>query len=430
MKHLLFIAASLMALIPAGSCFCQDELLANDIGRNAFKFLDEPSSPRQVAMGCAGTAMPGTGFSFYNPSQPVLTGRPNLSVGYAPLPADYTLAFFEAVWVLPRLFFGASFTNSSVTGIIPTTGYNDEPNYNTPASADGSSFSLLAGYKKERASAGIAVNLLQDRIVNSTAYGLSISAGAIYRLIPDKLTLGLAGFHVGTTTGYLTEDKKLFANQGEPLPKSLRLGASYRDTMYSVPFTVAGDLVYRAVGNVSSTSDRLTVPIGVELWPTAFAAFRMGKRFNFETEVFNFGAGFLFSPLSLDMSFVISKLVSDVEVKSLFSVTYTLRPPKSAPAQAGKPEQQQPTVKQAPESRDTVQAPAAPATDSSARTVDSLSHTGAKATEKPVAPAVDSTIILPGASDSTAIKNPEPAKEKEGAPGTQKPQEQGIQNKQ
>jgi hypothetical protein len=53
-------------------------------------------------------------------------------------------------------------------------------------------------------------------------------------------------------------------------------------------------------------------------------ALRLGKRFNFETEVVNFGAGLRLFPLSFDMAFVITKLYEDVEVEPMFSLTYRL----------------------------------------------------------------------------------------------------------
>jgi hypothetical protein len=127
----------------------------------------------------------------------------------------------------------------------------------------------------------------------------------------------------------------------------MRLGAAFSDTLMRLPVTAALDVVYRDVGDkvqkVKNIAPRLTVPLGVEVWPTEYVALRLGKRINFETELINFGLGFRFRPLSFDMSFVIAKLYQDVEVKPAFGLTYTPSPKNkaktviSAPAAEVKP---------------------------------------------------------------------------------------------
>jgi hypothetical protein len=166
---------------------------------------------------------------------------------------------------------------------------------------------------------------MQDRIGISTAYGVAVSAGAAYRAIPGKLSLGLSLLNEGTATGYTDETSKW--GDGDRMPRSARFGAAYTDTLRRVPFTAALDVVYRDVGDklhaVKNVASRMTLPIGLEVWPTEYIAVRMGKRINFETEVVNFGAGFRFRPLSFDMSFIIAKLFEDIEVKPAFGLTYT-----------------------------------------------------------------------------------------------------------
>jgi hypothetical protein len=296
----------------------------------AFQFLEEPVSPRQIAMGGAGTAVPGAGFCTYNPAQPFLTGDPSLSIGYLPMPGEAKGVFAEGFWSWPELFFGMHLSNHSISDIIPST--MDGTNENAPFSSGFSLVSLAAGMKRERFSLAISLSGMQDRIGIATAYGVSVSAGAAYRAIPGRLDLGVGLLNEGTATGYTDETQKW--GQGDRMPRSARLGACFTDTIRRVPFSAALDVVYRDVGDkvetVKGVAPRLTVPVGLEVWPTQYVALRVGKRINFETEIINFGGGFRFRPLSFDMSFVIAKLYRDIEVKPGFGLTYSPEPKRPA----------------------------------------------------------------------------------------------------
>jgi hypothetical protein len=247
-----------------------------------------------------------------------------------PMPGEAKGVFAEGFWSRPDLFVGMHLSNHSISDIIPSTvqGMNE----NTPFSSGFSLVSLAAGMKRERFSLAIGLSGMQDRIGVATAYGLSVSAGAAYRAIPGRLDLGLALLNEGTATGYTDETQKW--GQGDRMPRSARLGACFTDTIRRVPFSAALDVVYRDVGDkveaVKGVAPRLTVPVGLEVWPTQYVAVRMGKRFNFETEIINFGDGFRFRPLSFDMSFVIARLYRDIEVKPGFGLTYSPEPKRAA----------------------------------------------------------------------------------------------------
>ncbi len=296
----------------------------------AFQFLEESVSPRHLAMGNAGCAMPGAGFCIYNPAQPFFSNAPALSLGYSPLPGDLKAVFAEGFFSRSDLFFGMHLSNFTISDIIPSTVQGT--NENAAFSSGFSLISLAAGLKRERYSLAIDVSGMQDRIGVSTAYGISVSAGAAYTAVPGKLSLGLALLNEGTATGY-TDDTKNWGD-GDRLPRSARLGAAYSDTLKRVPVVVALDVVYRDVGNkirnVKNVAPRVTVPLGVEAWLSENIALRLGKRINFETELVNFGLGFRFRPLSFDASFVIAKLYQDVEVKPAFGLTYTPAPKNKA----------------------------------------------------------------------------------------------------
>jgi hypothetical protein len=322
MKQTIFQSAFLFFLCSVFllSSFALDE----EAAMTGFQYLDVPPAPRQIALGYAGAALGGPGFAYYNPAAPALLDRPYLAVGVAPRPYDYTIAYAEGAWTLSNLFFGANVSNHFVDGIIPA----DYQGFSTgaPGSYDGTLLSLCAGYKNENLGLGLSVNGLQEKIVNATSYGISESAGLSYWLLPQKLSLGAAVLNMGATTGGLDETKKL--GQGAPLPRSGRAGGAWVDTLFGVVYTVAADIVYRDVGNKISSANqvikRISVPVGVEVWPTGFVALRLGKRFNYETELLTFGAALRYSMIAFDVAFSVSSLVGDVDFNPYLSLSYTL----------------------------------------------------------------------------------------------------------
>ena len=330
-----FFYAALLCLaaiffIPAPG-LALDSLSAN----SAFQFLDEPVIPRLVGMGNAGTAFDNGGFSFVNPAQPYLKQDQDISIGYAPLPGDLTVPFFEVAWGFPDFFLGLHGSNYAISGILPA----QDPSLGTssiaggPSSFDSNSFSygftllsIDAGYKFDRGAIALTISGMQERIETSSRFGYSISAGGLYRVVPGKLTAGLALLNEGKTTAFTYNIDE--QGEQENLPRSGRLGLAYTDTLKSFPVNVACDVVYRDVGDkvrtVADIVPRITVPVGLEVWPTNYVAVRVGKRLNFETEIINFGAGLRFQPLTFDMAFVITQLQGDVEVKPMFGLTYAI----------------------------------------------------------------------------------------------------------
>jgi hypothetical protein len=290
--------------------------------KSGFQFLEEPTTPRLIAMGNAGTAMQGSGFSYYNPAQPFFNDDMLLTVGYSPLPGDLTAFFGEGTWNFSNMFTGVHLSNFSIKDIYPAS--EQGVDYSIPFTSASTVVSFDIGYKGDRLGLGLTLNGIQDRIETSTAYGISVSAGCAYWLVPKKFSLGAAALNFGTSTGYNSDDANL--GDGERLPRSGRIGAAYCDTLKQIPFSAACDVVYRDVGNkllsAKGAVPRITVPLGIEVWPIQYAAIRVGKRINFETEIINFGAALRFNPLTMDMSFVITNLEGDVEVKPTIALTY------------------------------------------------------------------------------------------------------------
>jgi hypothetical protein len=395
-KHTSVFIVLLLALFTLAFPLDQEASMAG------FQFLDNPPAPRKVALGYAGAALGGYGFASFNPASPMLSDRPYLMVCASPRPFDYTIASAEGAWTFTNLFVGAAVANHFINGIIPSDFVNG-PQYNTPGTYDGTVISLNVGYKNENLGLGLTINGLQERIVTTAAYGISLSAGIAYWLIPQKLSLGAAVLNMGTTTGFLDETKNW--GQGAPLPRSGRAGAAYTDTLIGIPYTVTADIVYRDVGNKitsgSQLANRITVPVGIEAWPVKYVALRIGKRFNYETEVITFGAALRYAMLSLDMAFVASSQVSDVDFNPSFSLTYTLPQPKPAVAHVNKPAPA-PAVSPAPQEQKASPAPM----PAPAAAPDTLALPAKKPAETSAPAQADSTAVVPEKTNPAKAQTP------------------------
>jgi len=285
----------------------------------AFAFLEYPVVPRLTAMADAGTGAAAGGFAFVNPAQIALAGNRYISAGYAPMPGDFTASFAEGVVDAGNYSLGVNVSNYLIDGIVPST--EQGANYTVGDGSYGFSFvSLSVARKSNTTSLALMATGMQERIVSSTRYGYSLSAGATYILLPGRLSLGAAAQHlISTMTAFTYGSDE--TGSVESIPRTIRVGAGYADTVKNLPLQVNCDIVYRDKGTGAS---RLTVPIGVEVRPTDYIALRLGKRFNFETEIVNFGAGIHLSPLTFDFAVVVSNLQNDIEYRPMFSLTYSL----------------------------------------------------------------------------------------------------------
>ncbi len=318
----LFLALGFSASLFFGAYGGVDSTAAN----SGFQFLDIAPSARNVALGSGGTALGENGFAYYNPAAPALDRKTNLNIGYAPMPFDFTIAHAQGSWSLDNMFFGANITNHFVDGIIPAGIQGTNPE--TQFSYDGSMASLNFGFIADNFGFGITLNGLEERIASFSAYGISVSAGMTYT-VNKKINLGISALQLGATTGY--DENSANLGQGYALPRSGRFGIAYSDSIFHMGITVTGDAVYRDVGvkgeSLINRFNRLTVPIGIEFWPASFAAIRVGKRFNFDTELFTAGAGLSLSMLTLDIAVAVAKYVDDYEARPFIDLTYTLKKP-------------------------------------------------------------------------------------------------------
>lgn len=311
-RHIVMVVL-LLGIIPA-AVMAQDTAAAG-----AFAYLEYPVAPRLAAMANAGTGAAAGGFAYVNPAQITLAQNRYVGAGYSPMPGDFTASYVEGVVDAKDYSFGVNVSNYLIDGIVPADEHG--PNYTIGSGSSGFSLvSLNVARKTGKASFALMLSGMQERIVSSTRYGYSLSAGTTYILLPGRLTLGAAALHlIGTMTAftYGADETGII----EPIPRIFRFGAGYSDTLKNMPLQVNCDIVYRDKG---TGMNRLTVPVGIELKPTDYIALRLGKRFNFETDIVNFGAGLTMVPLTFDFAVAVSKLLGDIEYRPMFSLTYML----------------------------------------------------------------------------------------------------------
>jgi hypothetical protein len=280
-----------------------------------FQFVEEPVDARLIAMGCAGTAVGGHGFYYYNPAQPALNANHYLSLEYGQQTGDLRRADVEGAWHMRSWFMALGVPTSTIADIYPA----DERGVRSsiPFSSQGTQVALSAGYRWKGLGVALCLVGMQDRIDVNSGYAVTLAAGATYRLLSERLSLGVAGFYPRSLTATRGMLSKEWDGQ-TVINRTARAGAAWSDSLKTIPYTVALDVVYNdALENVS-------VPVGLEVWPLRMLAIRIGKRINHDTDKFNFGLGLRFAPITFDASFVITRWVDDTGLKWQMGLAYSL----------------------------------------------------------------------------------------------------------
>lgn len=352
-----------------------------------FSIAEEPTTPRISAMGSAGTALVGGGFGCYNPASPAFAAAPYLTLEYGKVPGDLSKSLIETAWMFSRWFAGASLRFHS-------TDWQTATEQGTGAMSSDQAMQAVAtgGFTWGRFASGHGFSFLHERIGDQSVRAFTYSAGIMFLLVPDKVTLGASMLH------YLRLDTLGSPKYKTPLawrygaiglPRYVRAGAAWNDTVprAALPFTIAADVIY------SDVYDCLMAPLGAEVWILPYLAARAGTWIHHPAELAHFGVGLRWSSVAFDFDYGITKLLksADPEPKWLMGLTYTLpsRFGRKTAAPEGAP-RRDPAVQRPP--------PAAPGT------VPAAQETPATAT--PLKKAVDSLPPPGPVTPSDSLRQP------------------------
>lgn len=286
-----------------------------------FDYVQEPTNPRLVALGSAGTALASGGFAYYNPAGAAFADRSFIALDFGRQWGDLSRGSVESAWIFEKWFIGGTFLGRTIdypladeTGMLPG-----------PGSEQASMFSLFTGIKKSRYAIGIAGNALPHFIGGENAFAMSASAGVSGVIIPDRLTVGAAVLQAGRLhRGFYSSS---FSAHRDSMATTVRAGAALCDTiMETLPVLLTVDGVYEKGEN------RVLIPVGIEFRPVPPIALRVGKRFNHLTDKVSFGIGLSWDNVAFDAAFVSTDFEGTSEMKWLMGIKYalpgTLRSPK------------------------------------------------------------------------------------------------------
>ncbi|HON09429.1 MAG TPA: hypothetical protein PLE24_01075 [Chitinispirillaceae bacterium] len=382
-------------------------------GSAYYNFLEEAVNPRAMAMGSAGTALGAGGFSFYNPASMALRSSPFISFEIGKIYEDLRRGYIETGWIFPKWFVGGSFQSQSVQFQYAT----EQGIVNSYGSQQSSSGTLNAGLKRGRFAIGAGFNGVYDRLAENSSYGFTLSGGMIYSLIPEMLDIGASYMHgYGRNSGYLDTTGTFYRHD---LPSTARFGAAFRNSINGgYNYTISADLVY------NRNYEKLTVPLGAEMWILPAMALRIGTQINDPANPFSAGVGIKWENLKIDASFATFRLKSDNSLKWSLGFTYELASVRKKEKEAAKVPSVEKTAPVQVESTETVPAvePPSPPVDSEEAKSDGEPGISGSEVEEPAAvsseDAPDSSGNSPEEGDRGIIgDNPESRIPEDGSTG-------------
>lgn len=285
-----------------------------------FLMLEEPVSPRNAAMGSAGTALGGYGFRYYNPAQPFFSSASYAAAEFGRMPGGVNKGGFETAAFFSDLFSAASFFSSAVDFRT-----SDEQGLGAAASSGTTVGAMSVGYVSGKVAVGVSFSMAEDRIWVSSDYAaVALSAGIGYKLLDDRLSLGAAWMNAAAWSRGFAGDGSRWRDGRVPV--FARAGAAWSDTLLSLPYTAAADAVYR------DEDGTVSVPVGFEAKVLPSISLRIGKRIGWENEVMSLGIGINIDRLSFDAAFTPTVFVDDYEMKWSMGFSYTMGGRKKAEA--------------------------------------------------------------------------------------------------
>jgi len=235
MRHKIFVLAALAGLFISGSA------LAQGTGRS----LDIQPGGRQNGMGSAGVALIGTptGATWWNPAGLGFADRPAIELTYAKLVPDLAddVSYNYGTYVQPVAGWGAFGLGFVFLSYGQNEGRDESGTFTGFFSSNEFSPALYYGTRiLPDLADGAAVKYVRIQLAPDSQSGVgstfALDLGALYRITPAHLNLGVNVQNLGPSVTFLSED------QASPLSRNLKVGVAYEpyaDKQFST--TVVGD---------------------------------------------------------------------------------------------------------------------------------------------------------------------------------------------
>jgi len=299
--------------------------------RSGFQLLNVSSSAKITALGGAGAGVPAD-FSLYsnlanygNDSAYRLSFEHLWRISYT----DLNVNRFEVFFPVKKVFMAVSAQNHTISDIYIRDVFPEAPPKKDDLSADWqfSEISLVVGYHRtKRFDWAISAGLAFDKFLDEIAYAFIMNGGFIWKVLDDDLRIGLSFNNFGTTTPMINEGRGERWGSGEKLPTTIRSGVQYSNSIKSLRFSVAGDVLYWHIydenqGRAKNAGDRLQFPLGLEISPANWIAIRAGKTLGADYNIVNFGLGLNANFLEFDLGAATYKYETSVEWEFLAGVS-------------------------------------------------------------------------------------------------------------
>jgi tetratricopeptide (TPR) repeat protein len=279
---------------------------ASGAGLSTADFLTIVPDPRSVAMGGGSVAdiSDAPSSAMNNPASLLGITRPWASFSYIALQEDLNYNF--ASFAVPTAF-------GNIGGSVGYLSYGDIPGYDNsgtkitlPESHDVvavMSYALplrtMVPLYKENGAIGVNVKFLQDKLADYSAESVAVDVGGIYKIpYVDGLSVGAAYKNFGSSLKYVT--------LSNPLPTSLGLGTSYRNTAFH---NIAATLDFQLPDNGPSYFST-----GLSISPVYAMNLRAGWVENPDSPFSGFraGIGLDFGDVTIDYAFTPAKYFSSL----------------------------------------------------------------------------------------------------------------------
>jgi len=299
--------------------------------RSGFQLLNVSSAAKITALGGAGAAVPAD-FALY--SNPANYGNDSLyrlsferlwRITYT----DLTVNRFEVFFPVRKVFMAVSAQNHTVSDIYIRDIFPENPPQKGDLSADWqfSQLSFTVGYHRtEKFDWAFSTGIAFDKFLDEIAYAFIMNGGFIWKILKDDLRIGLSFNNFGVTTPMINEEDGEQWGSGEKLPTSMRTGAQYSNSIKSLNFSVAGDMLYWHIydekqGRAKNAGKRLQFPLGLQISPADWISIRTGKTLGADYNILNFGFGLNANFLEFDLAAATYKYETSVEWEFLAGIS-------------------------------------------------------------------------------------------------------------